>query len=233
MRALTTLQELGEKIKRCFVELNEDCVLNLVREAIARGASASEVVLGPLSETMNIVGEMYEKGEFFLADLVVAAEIFKSVMRELDPLIRSETSRLKGGRRLRVVLGTVKGDVHDIGKTLVAVMLQAAGHEVVDVGVDVSAERFVEAVKTYRPHVLGLSALLTTTASYIKVIIEELERAGLRDGVFIVVGGAATTPEFAKQVGADAWASNALEAVKLLNQVADRLVSRGEARDPR
>jgi 5-methyltetrahydrofolate--homocysteine methyltransferase len=127
----------------------------------------------------------------------------------------------------------VKEDVHDIGKTLVAVMLQAAGHEVVDLGVDVSADRFVEAVKTYRPHVLGLSALLTTTTSYIRVVIEELERAGLRDSVFIVVGGAATTPEFAKQIGADAWVSNALEAVKLLNQVADKLVSRGEARDPR
>jgi 5-methyltetrahydrofolate--homocysteine methyltransferase len=117
------------------------------------------------------------------------------------------------------VIGTVKGDVHDIGKTLVAIMLQAAGHEVIDLGVDVPAEKFVEAVEKYHPDIVGMSALLTTTARYMKTVIDELERRGLRRSLKILIGGAATTSEFAREIGADGWAPNAIEAVKLVDSL--------------
>jgi 5-methyltetrahydrofolate--homocysteine methyltransferase len=140
-------------------------------------------------------------------------------MKILEPRLKEEASRLKTTRRARIVIGTVKGDVHDIGKTLVAIMLQAAGHEVIDLGVDVPAEKFVEAVEKYHPDIVGMSALLTTTARYMKTVIDELERRGLRRSLKILIGGAATTSEFAREIGADGWAPNAIEAVKLVDSL--------------
>jgi len=216
---------IAKRIRRCLVDLDGECVEEAVEEALRAGASATEIVLGPMSEAMREIGKLYEEGEYFIAELIEAAEIFKGVMKRLEPLLRSEAAKAAAGgrRRLRIVIGTVKGDVHDIGKSLVRVMLQAAGHEVIDLGVDVDAERFVRAVKEHRAEVLGMSALLTSTAGYMKEVIELLKRRGLRDRVFVIIGGAATTPEFAKKVGADAWARNAVEAVRILNALAEKL----------
>ncbi len=212
------------KLKECLVDLDRDCVLEIVDELLKNGVSATEIVLGPLSSGMEEIGRLYEEGEYFIAELVEAAEIFKEAMKKLEPLLREEASRMGSARRrLRIVLGTVKGDVHDIGKTLVAVMLQAAGHEVIDLGVDVDAEKFAEAVVKYKPHILGMSALLTTTSRYMKRVIEELEKRGLRGRIIVLVGGAATSREFAEKIGADGWAPNAVEAVKLVNEIAEKM----------
>jgi len=214
-----------EKIRRCLVDLDRVCVEEAVREALRSGVSATEIVLGPLSEGMNEIGKLFESGEYFIAELIEAADIFKNVMKFLEPLIRAESSKNAVRKGLRIVIGTVKGDIHDIGKSIVVAMLQAAGHQVIDLGVDVPAERFVEAVKEYGAHVVGMSALLTSTARYMKTVVEELEKAGLRKRVFIIIGGAATTPELAKEIGADAWARDAVEAVKIVNRLAQELSS--------
>ncbi len=209
--------EVLEKIKQCLVELDGDCVIDGVNEALRKGIPASKIILEAMSSAMKEIGKLYEEGEYFIAELIEAAEIFKNAMKILEPKLKEEAKQIGGGKkRLRIVIGTVKGDVHDIGKTLVKVMLQAVGHEVIDLGVDVSAEKFVEAVRKYNPQVLGMSALLTTTMIYMEEVIKALEREGLRDRVFIIIGGAPTTREFAEKIGADAWAKNAFEAVRII-----------------
>ncbi|MCD6278776.1 MAG: corrinoid protein [Desulfurococcales archaeon] len=211
-----------KKIRDCLIDLDEDCVVRFVKEALSSRLSATEIVLGPMSAAMEEIGRLYEEGEYFIAELIEAADIFKKVMGLLRERLREEASQLRGKRRcLKVVIGTVKGDIHDIGKTLVAVMLQAAGHEVIDLGVDVDAGKFIDAVVKYGAEVLGMSALLTSTAKYMKEVLNELEKRGLRSKVFVIIGGAATTPEFAEEIGADAWAKNAVEAVKILNELAE------------
>lgn len=208
-----------DRIKSCFVELNKVCVLKEVEEALKQGIPATTILLSYLSKAMEDVGKLYEAGEYFIAELLEAASIFKEVMAMLKPRLVEEASRLKSGRRARIVIGTVKGDVHDIGKSLVSVMLEASGHEVIDLGVDVPVEKFIDACERYKPDVLAMSALLTTTANYMKVVIDELIKRGLRGRVKVVVGGAVVTEEFAKRIGADAWAPNAIEAVKVINRL--------------
>lgn len=213
--------ELLEKIRRCLVELDRKCVEEYVEVALSKGVSATEIFMNSLSKAMEEVGKLYEEGEYFIAELLEAAQIFKSVFKKLEEKLKEESRSLGLARKpLVVVIGTVKGDIHDIGKTLVAVMLQAAGHKVIDLGVDVDAEKFVEAVKKYNADVLGMSALLTTTVNYMKTVIEKLVEEGVRDKVFVIIGGAATTPEYAREIGADAWARDAVEAVKILNNYA-------------
>ena len=215
-------EEVVEKIRKCLVDLDGDCVLEGVEEALKLGISATDIVLGPMSEAMNEIGRLYEEGEYFIAELIEAAEIFKDVMRRLDKLLKEEAKKAASTkRRLKIVLGTVKGDVHDIGKTLVKVMLQAAGHEVIDLGVDVSAEKFIEAIRKHNPDVLGMSALLTTTMRYMEEVIKKLREEGLREKVFVIIGGAPTSREFAEKIGADAWARNAIEAVRIVNKYAE------------
>ncbi len=215
---------LSEKLYRCLVDLDGECVIESVKKLLAMGVSATEIVLGPMSKAMEEIGRLYEEGEYFIAELMEAASIFKEAMKILEPRLRSEARSLGGGRRrLRIVLATVKGDIHDIGKTLVGVMLQSVGHEVIDLGVDVDAEKIVEAIEKYNPDIIGLSALLTTTARYMRTVIDELRKRGLRNRVKVIIGGAATTREFAERIGADGWAPNAIEAVKLVNKLAEEL----------
>jgi len=215
--------DFDERIKKCLINLDGKCVEEAVEKALKLGEQATHIVLGPMSDAMKVIGDLYEEGEYFIAELIEAADIFKSVMKKLTPLLKEEakaSTNSKGIRRLKIALGTVKGDVHDIGKSLVGVMLQAAGHEVLDLGVDVPPEKFVDAVISWGAEVIGISALLTTTARNMKEVIQSLIRAGLRNRVFIIVGGAATDKEFAKKIGADAWGKNAVEAVRIVNEYA-------------
>ncbi|MET1160080.1 MAG: corrinoid protein [Thermoprotei archaeon] len=217
-------KELLDKLFECLVNLNRECVIDTVNKLIEMNVPTTEIVLGSMSRAMEEIGRLYEEGEYFIAELIEAAGIFKEAMKILEPRLRNEAQNLGSGKkRVRIVLATVKGDIHDIGKTLVGVMLQAAGHEVIDLGVDVDAEKIIDAVKKYKPHIVGLSALLTTTARYMKTVIEELEKNGLRDKVKVIIGGAATTREYAERIGADGWAPNAVEAVKLVNKLAEEL----------
>ncbi|MCD6301793.1 MAG: corrinoid protein [Staphylothermus sp.] len=213
------IEELMNRLKECLIDLDKECVLDAVKKLLERNVGATEIVFGPMSKAMEKIGRLYEEGEYFIAELMEAAEIFKEAMKILEPLIKDESAKMRGRKRLKIIIGTVKGDIHDIGKTLVAVMLQAAGHEVIDLGVDVDSKKFIEAIMKYNPDIVAMSALLTTTARYMREVIKEIEKAGLRDKVKIIIGGAATTKEFAEEIGADGWSANAIEAVKLVNRL--------------
>lgn len=203
-----------------MADLNEEGVSRLVREALDAGCSPLEVIEGGLRPGMEEVGARFERGEYFLPELMLSAEIFNRVVGEhVLPLLGGS---LGGGSLGRVVIGTVRGDIHDIGKNLVATMLRISGFEVIDLGVDVAPERFVEAVREHEPDILGMSALLTTTMLEMRNVIEALKAAGLRDRVKVIVGGAPVTEEFAREIGADAYARDAVEAVEVCKKLLQR-----------
>jgi len=216
---LTGLDEIYARIRSCLVELDRDCVLEEIDNALKNGSKAIDIVLGPLSTGMMEIGHLYEEGEYFIAELIEAADIFKEAMKKLNPLLEKEVSGYRVENRHRIVIGTVKGDIHDIGKTIIAIMLQAAGHEVHDLGVDVDVEKFIKAIIEYDADILCMSALLTSTAKYMETVIKELERRGLRNKVYVLVGGAAVTPEYARKIGADGYGRDAIETIKLINSL--------------
>lgn len=163
---------------------------------------------------MDIVGEGFAKGELFIPDLMMSAEAMKAAITTLEPELQKRKQELK--TLGKVVVGTVQGDIHEIGKTLVATMLSANGFQVHDLGVDVSPQGFVDAVREVNADVVGLSALLTTTMLNQEAVILTLKEAGLRDQVKVIIGGAPTSPEWAEEIGADAYAENATEAVEVV-----------------
>jgi 5-methyltetrahydrofolate--homocysteine methyltransferase len=184
--------------------------LELAGKALAAGASAETVLNEALIPAMDAVGELYEQGEYFLPELMAAASAMQKCMTRLRPeLARSNVKPVA-----KAILGTVKGDLHDIGKKLVGVMLQGAGFEVIDLGADVPAEKFVEAARTKGARLLGLSALLTTTMPAMRTVIEALEASGLRDNLKVMVGGAPLTAAYADAIGADGYAPDAPQGVR-------------------
>lgn len=204
-------EEILGKLRDGIVSFDIGLVQTACKEAIDAGIPAYEAITNGLSKGMDIVGQKYENNEYFLAELIVAGETMKEGVKVLEPYLRSGRMKSTG----KVVIGTVRGDLHDIGKNVVVMLLEAAGFEVTDLGVDVSPERFVEAVKNSEPDIVGMSALLTTTMVEMERVIEALKSAGLRDRVKIVVGGAPITQEYAEKIGADAAAKTAVEGVSL------------------
>jgi len=210
-------EETFKHIIDLFVELRFDETKEAVKKALDSGVDPLVLIEKALRPAMEIVGERFERGEYFLAELVVAGDLFMEIM---DDLLKPLLSKKRGMEKLgTVVLGTVRGDLHEIGKNIVATMLRAAGFEVVDLGVDVPPEKFVEAVKKYNADILGMSALLTTTMMEMEVVIKELEKAGIRDRVKVIVGGAPITEDFAKKIGADAYGRDAVEAVEICKKL--------------
>jgi 5-methyltetrahydrofolate--homocysteine methyltransferase len=207
-------------IKDSLVNLDMDKTIDFVKKAVELGFKPMDII-NALADGMRVVGVRYERGEYFVSDLIVASEIFKEVMSILEPLITrvGEVVRPFG----RVVIGTVEGDVHDIGKNLVITMLRANGFEVIDLGVDVPPQKFVEAVKQHKPDIVGMSALLTSTMVNMKRVIEALEKEGLRNSVKIIVGGAPITEKFAREIGADAYGENAVIAVDICKKLVEEL----------
>jgi 5-methyltetrahydrofolate--homocysteine methyltransferase len=181
----------------------------LVQEQLARGAAPLDV-LDAMMAGLQECGVKFEAGEYFLPELIKSGDAFKTGMAVLAPRLAQTPQKVQG----TVVLGTVRGDVHDIGKNLVGFMLESAGFRVVDLGVDVSPEQFETAVRAHSPDVLGLSALLTTTMLGMGEVIERLERAGLREKVKVIIGGAPVSRRFAEEIGADAYASDASQGVR-------------------
>jgi 5-methyltetrahydrofolate--homocysteine methyltransferase len=197
-----------DDIKESLVGLDMDKVLDLVKRAVDEGYRPVDIV-NSLADGMKIIGEGYERGELFLSEIIMASEIFKEAMNILEPLVLKEEGVLKPIGR--VVVGTVEGDLHDIGKNLFTMFLKSMGFDVIDLGVDVSVENFVDAVKQYRPDIVGMSALLTTTVVNMEKVIKALEEAGLRSYVKVIVGGAAVSKEYAIEIGADAGGIDAYE----------------------
>jgi corrinoid protein of di/trimethylamine methyltransferase len=213
-------RDLLEKIAASVVDGEPDLTVDITEQALAAGVEPMTIINEALLPGMRVVGQRFSDGEYFLPNLIVAAMGMKRAMARLEPELRARHQALKSAGT--VVIGTVQGDIHEIGKTLVGTMLSANGFEVHDLGVDVSAEKFVETVRQTGASLVGLSALLTTTMTVQRTIVDALKAAGLRDKVKVMVGGAPVSAQWAADIGADGFAEDAVGAVdlamRLLNQ---------------
>ena len=204
-----------EKLYDAILNGNKDVAAEVTREALAQGDDPQELIDTGMIPAMREAGQRFEDEEFFVPELLLAARAMKSALELLKPHLVKRGAEPRGC----VVIGTVKGDLHDIGKNLVSSLLEGAGFRVVDLGTDVSPERFAQAVQENSAGLIGLSALLTVTMPAMQATIQALEKAGVRDRVKVLVGGAPLTEEYARQIGADAYADNASAAVRLAEQL--------------
>jgi len=187
----------------------------LVQDALDAGLNAGIVLQNGLIPAMAEVGRLFERGDYFVPEMLIAARVMKTGLEILRPLLVDSAIEATG----HVIIGTVKGDMHDIGKNLVGMMLEGAGFEIEDLGVDVDPDRFVEAIKAKPPDIVGLSALLTTTMPAMEKTIKAITAAGLRDQLKIIVGGAPVTTEYAQKIGADGFAMDAGQAAALARRL--------------
>ena len=194
-----------------IIDGDKNLVKEKVDEAINTGIDINQILEEGLIKGMTEVGRLFEEGEFFVPEMLISARAMQAGMDLLKPFLLKADVKMKG----KVVIGTVKGDLHDIGKNLVAMMLEGAAFEVVDLGTDVAPDKFVEAVESNRADLVAMSALLTTTMPSMKETIKALVSAGLRERVKIMVGGAPLTPEYATEIGADGYSADANQAVSL------------------
>jgi methylmalonyl-CoA mutase cobalamin-binding domain/chain len=188
---------------------NGPAVLDLTRTGLGQGLGPETLLYDALIPALEEVGARFERGDFFVPEMLIAGKAMAGALEILRPLLAETGAEAIG----TVVMGTVKGDVHDIGKNLVNIMFEGAGFQVIDLGVQVSPEKFVDAVKVHKPDIVGFSAFLTTTMPMFKANINALTKAGLRDQVIVMVGGAPVTQEYADVVGADGYAADASTAV--------------------
>jgi 5-methyltetrahydrofolate--homocysteine methyltransferase len=189
---------------------NRPRVLELTDQALNLGMEPQSLLFDALIPSLEEVGARFERGDFFVPEMLIAGKAMAGAMEVLRPLLAETGVETIG----KFVMGTVKGDVHDIGKNLVNIMLEGAGFEVIDLGVQVAPEKFIEAVQEHKPDIIGFSAFLTTTMPMFKANINALQKAGLRDQVIVMVGGAPVTQEYADAVGADGYAADASATVK-------------------
>jgi len=185
--------------------------VELTEKAISQGLKAQQILDEALTPAMDIVGQEYENGDRYVPEMLISAEAMKGALAKLKPLLADAGVQPRG----RIVIGTVEGDLHDIGKDLVAMMLEGAGFEVINLGVEVPADTFIHAMKEHKSNILGMSALLTTTMVHMPEVIECLKEAGLREQVKVIIGGAPVTQEYAAKIGADGYAPDAASATKL------------------
>ncbi len=200
-----------EELKENVIDGNEGKVIEGTRRALEEGVGVEEILNKGFIPGMEVVGNKFQANEIYVPEMLISARAMKAGMRILEPLLTKAGIEPMG----RVVIGTVKGDLHDIGKNLVAMMLEGAGFEVIDAGVDITAQKFMDLTKENKANVLGLSALLTTTMVEMKNVINTFKENGLREDVKIIVGGAPVNADYAKEIGADGYSSDAASAVGL------------------
>lgn len=212
---MATRIELLEDVKKIFAEIaNVDDTRAYIKKALDAGASPNDIRKS-VSEGLEEVGRRYEEHEYFLGELIMAGTLANEVSSMLKPL-QSTQDNLSAGK---VVIGTVKGDVHDLGKNIVSTMLMSVGYAVVDLGVDVPAERFIEAVEAEKPDILALSCFMSNTVNQIQVVMDQLSASGLRKKVKVIVGGSPISQAFATSVGADGYCENAPKALELVKRL--------------
>jgi methylmalonyl-CoA mutase cobalamin-binding domain/chain len=202
-----------EIIKALYEETmvgNAPAVLELTNQGLQLGMTPDEILYDALIPSLEEVGARFERGDFFVPEMLIAGRAMSGALDVLRPLLALTGAETIG----KFLMGTVKGDVHDIGKNLVNIMLEGAGFEVIDLGVQVAPEKFIAAIEEHQPDIVGMSAFLTTTMPMFKANINALEKAGLRDKVIVMVGGAPVTQEYADAVGADGYAADASTAVR-------------------
>ncbi len=203
-----------EDLKKAVAGIEEEESLKLTSELLAAGIAPLEIV-GACREAMEVVGSRFEEGEYFLPELMMAGEILTGISDKIRDEVEEEADMGAKGELGTVVIGTVEGDIHDIGKDIVAFMLEVNGYKVVDLGVDVAPDDFVKAVQEHDAKVVGMSCLLTVAYDPMKATVEAFDKAGLRDKVKIMIGGAATDEQIREYTGADAWGKDATAAVSL------------------
>jgi 5-methyltetrahydrofolate--homocysteine methyltransferase len=204
-------------MNQALFEGKHDAVRQMTEDALAEGRPAMEVLKDGLIGGMRVVGEDFKHNRIFVPEVLLAARAMKSGLAVLKPLLvgkRDESSALSA----TIVMGTVKGDLHDIGKNLVGMMAEGAGFTIVDLGTDTSAEKFIAAAREHNARIVGMSALLTTTMIYMRTVVQKFEEADMRH-VKLCIGGAPTSPEYAKQIGADGYAADAASAVELFKRL--------------
>jgi 5-methyltetrahydrofolate--homocysteine methyltransferase len=205
------LQKISEELQKG----NYQEMPKLIQEALKAQIPPSKILSDGLIAGMGIVGDLFRRDELFIPEVLVSAKAMQAGMDILRPKLIETGAKLAG----KIVLGTVKGDLHDIGKNLVGMLMEGGGYQVIDLGIDVPADKFVAAVKSHKPSLLGLSALLTTTMSRMKEVIESLVTAGIRNQVKVIVGGAQVNEKFTKEIGADGYAPDAASAVEKARQL--------------
>lgn len=203
---MSILTEISQNLQQGRAKV----VKELVERAVGEGIDAKVILEQGLLDGMSVIGEKFKKNEVYVPQVLIAARAMKAGTEVLQPLLASSGVKAKG----KVVIGTVKGDLHDIGKNLVRMMMEGKGLEVVDLGVDVPAEKFVEKAKETDADIVACSALLTTTMTEIKVVVDEIVNAGIRDDVIIMVGGAPVTDSFCREIGADIYTPDAATAAE-------------------
>ena len=201
-----------DALSNAVISGNVNQVVETTKAAVAAGTAPLEIINKGLIAGMNVVGARFKAGDMFVPEVLMAAKSMAAGVEIVKPLIAEADVVVAA----KVLIGTVKGDLHDIGKNLVAMMMESSGYEVVNLGVDIAPDKFVEAVKEHKPDVVGLSALLTTTMPAMKDTIDALAEAGLRDSVKVIIGGAPVTSDFAKEIGADGFAPDAASASELV-----------------
>ena len=217
---MTTEELLSELYDQTLVG-NKPAVLELTNSGLALGLGPETLLYEALIPSLEEVGARFERGDFFVPEMLIAGKAMAGALEILRPLLAETGAETIG----TIVMGTVKGDVHDIGKNLVNIMFEGAGFQVIDLGVQVAPEKFIDAIKEYKPDIVGFSAFLTTTMPMFKANINALQKSGLRDQVIVMVGGAPVTQEYADVVGADGYAADASAAVV----VAKKLIARRRA----
>jgi len=211
-------EEMYQKLAQAVIDGEPEDAVELAKQALEQGLDPLACISNGLTKGIQRVGELFASGEYFLPELIIGADAMKAALDILEPAL------LAGQERevvAKVVLGTVEGDLHEIGKTLVGTMLVANGFQVNDIGVDKTASEFINAIKESDATIVGASALLTTTMLQQEKLVEALKEAGLRDKVKVMVGGAPVTESFAKQIGADGYAEDAISSVDLAFRLAD------------
>lgn len=203
-----------ERLRDSLVSIDFEQVRKTCEEALMRGIPPTTAISEGMVPGMTIVGEKFQAGEYFIPDLIAAGAAMEEGLKILEPHIRKGEERKIG----KIVLGTVEGDLHSIGKDIASMLLRATGFEVVDLGVDVSADRFVEAARVEKPRILGMSALVTITMPQMRKVIERLREAGLKAQLKVILGGAPVSNEFAETVGANAYAPDAVAGVNICKE---------------
>lgn len=212
-----TSEELIKKVVDAILEYDPEKTAEAVNETLNAGVPPLEIMEKGVTQALKEVGKMFGEGKIFLPELIMAGEAGKAALSILEPKIKERKETIKSYGK--ILLATVEGDIHDIGKSLVGAVLMANGFEVIDIGVDVPTDKLVEKVKELKPDVVGLSALMTTTMLNQEKVVKKLEEAGLRDAVKVIVGGAPVTEEWAKKIGADAYGADAMDAVKKIKEL--------------
>jgi 5-methyltetrahydrofolate--homocysteine methyltransferase len=210
------MSEILSTISTLVIEGSFADMVDKTNQALEEGLGAEEILNNGLMPGMDHVGVEFKAGNMFVPEVLRSAKAMQESMNIIRPLLAESDAETAG----KVILGTVKGDLHDIGKNLVGMMCEGAGFEIIDLGKDVEPDAFVEAVKEHKPNILGMSALLTTTMRAMERTIKALEEAGVRDTVKVMIGGAPVTQDFANQIGADGYAANAASAAEIAKQFA-------------